>query len=288
MDPLKQLNLAMRSIEANLAGEPSIQEAAQIAGCSEYHFRRMFSFLAGMPLGEYIRRRRLTLAALELRQSDVKVIDVAVKYRYESPDAFTRAFQALHGVTPSEARQGNVPLKAVPPMTFQLTIKGGSEMDYRIVEKDTFNVVGKMKRVSLIYEGVNPEIDAMWSLFSAGDFDELKQISNVEPRGIILASANAEGIAEGSMLDQWIGVATDRDDTGRWEVLPVAAGTWAVFTAIGPFPQTLQNTWARIAAEWAPTSGYEFREGPQILWNEGPDTTRPDFKSEIWVPVVKK
>src|SRR5690606_37809973 len=185
VDPLKQLNLAMRSIEAILAGEPSIQEAAQIAGCSEYHFRRMFSFLAGMPLGEYIRRRRLTLAARELRQSTVKVIDVAVKYRYESPDAFTRAFQALHGVTPSEARQANVPLKAAPPMTFQLTIKGGSEMDYRIVEKDTFNFVGKMKRVSLIYEGVNPEIDAMWSLFSAGDFDELKQISNVEPRGKI-------------------------------------------------------------------------------------------------------
>lgn len=288
MEPLSELNRAMRYIEATLAQEVDIQEAARIAGVSEYHFRRMFSFLAGMPLGEYIRRRRLALAALELRGSAEKVIDVAVKYGYESPDAFTRAFQALHGVTPSDARRSDTALKAFPPMTFQLTIRGGTEMEYRILEKDAFKVIGLMKRVSLIYEGVNPEIEAMWQLFAPGDFDELKQLSNVEPRGIIMASNNVDSIHEGSMLDQWIGVATDRDETGRWEALPVAAGTWAVFTAIGPFPQTLQNTWARIAAEWAPTSGYEFREGPQILWNESPDTTRPDFHSEIWIPVVKR
>jgi AraC family transcriptional regulator len=288
LETLSDLNRAMRHIEANLAREVDIQEAARIAGVSEYHFRRMFSFLAGMPLGEYIRRRRLTLAALELQTSDVRVIDVAVKYGYESPDAFTRAFQAWHGVTPSEARRSDTALKAFPPMTFQLTIRGGTEMEYRIIEKDAFKVIGRMKQVPLIYEGVNPEIEAMWGMFAPSDFDELKQLSNVEPRGIILASNNVDGIHEGSMLDQWIGVATDREDTGRWEVLPVAAGTWAVFTSVGPFPQTLQSTWARIAAEWLPESGYEFREGPQILWNESPDTTRPDFRSEIWVPVVKR
>jgi AraC family transcriptional regulator len=288
MDPLKQLNAAMRFIEANLAGEVDVQDAARIAGVSEYHFRRMFSFLAGMPLGEYIRRRRLALAARELRGGAAKVIDVAVKYGYNSPDAFTRAFQALHGITPSEARRASAPLKAFPPMTFRLSIQGGTEMEYRIIEKDAFAIAGLMKQVPLIYEGVNPAIDAMWQLFAPGDFDELKQLSNVAPRGIILASNNVESEREGSLLDQWIGVATDRDDTGRWDVLRVPAGTWAVFTAVGPFPQALQNTWARIAAEWMPTSGYEFREGPQILWNEGPDTTRPDFRSEIWVPVVRK
>src|SRR5687768_13579634 len=99
MEPLKQLNLAMRYIEANLAGEIDFQKVSQLAGCSEYHFRRMFSFLSGMALSEYIRRRRLSQAAIELRHSSIKVIDLAVKYGYDSPDSFSRAFQGLHGLT---------------------------------------------------------------------------------------------------------------------------------------------------------------------------------------------
>lgn len=289
MEPLKQLNLAMRYIEANLADEIDFQKVAQLACCSEYHFRRMFSFLSGMSLGEYIRHRRLSQAALELRNSGIKVIDLAVKYGYDSPDAFSRAFQGLHGLTPTEARMEGVLLKAVPPMTFQLTIQGGNEMDYRIIEKDAFYIVGLKQRVSLRYEGVNPEIAAMWASLTEDDIRTLKQLSNVEPSGLLSASLNfTEGRAEGTELDQFIGVASNAPYAGKWQVLAVPASTWGVFTARGKFPDELQSVWARIYSEWFAISGYEISEGPEILWNESKDTSLPNYHSEIWIPIVKR
>ncbi|MBM7868494.1 helix-turn-helix domain-containing protein [Heliobacterium gestii] len=289
MDALKQVNLAMKYIEANLAGEIDFSQVARLACCSEYHFKRMFSFLSGYSLSEYIRRRRLALAASELQNSNVKVIDLAVKYGYDSPDSFTRAFQALHGVNPTEARKRDVVLKAFPPMTFQLIIKGGNEMDYRIVEKDAFQIAGIKKRITLVYEGVNTQMNDMWSRLTEKDFIELKQLSNVEPRGVLCVSANfTEDRAEGTMLDQYIGVATTQTVPERWTVLPVDASAWAVFTAIGEFPKALQDVWAKIYSEWFPTSGYELTGGPEILWNESKDTSSPNYKSEIWIPVIKK
>jgi AraC family transcriptional regulator len=289
MDAQKQMNLAMNYIEANLAGEIDFRKVARLACCSEYHFKRMFSFLSGFTLSEYIRRRRLTLAALELHNRNVKIIDLAVKYGYDSPDSFTRAFQALHGVTPTEARKSDVVLKAFPPMTFQLIIKGGNKMDYRIVEKKAFQIAGIKKQIRLIYEGMNPQMDDMWASLTEKDFLELKRISNVEPMGILCVSANfSEGRAEGTLLDQYIGVATSQRVPERWEVLPVDAGTWAVFTVIGEFPKALQDVWARIYSEWFPSSGYELTGGPEILWNESKDTSGPNYKSEIWIPVIKK
>ncbi|MDX2075748.1 MAG: AraC family transcriptional regulator [bacterium] len=289
MEPLKQLNSAMNYIESNLAGEIDFHKVAQLACCSEYHFRRLFSFLSGMTLSEYIRHRRLSQAAFELQNSNIKIIDLAIKYGYDSSDAFSRAFQALHGLTPTEARMDGVLLKAVPPMTFQLTIQGGDEMDYRIIEKEAFYIVGIKKRVSLVYNGVNPEIMAMWQSLTEDDIKTLKQASNIEPKGLISASLNfAEGRAEGTELDHFIGVATNNPNSGKWHVLSVSACQWAVFTARGEFPQTLQNIWGRIYSEWFPMSGYEISEGPEILWNESKDTSLPNYHSEIWIPVIKK
>jgi AraC family transcriptional regulator len=288
MEPLKQLNQAMRYIEANLDGEIDFQRVAQLACCSEYHFRRMFSFLSGMSLSEYIRHRRLSQAALELRHSSIKVIDLAVKYGYDSPDSFARAFQALHGVTPTEARGEGVLLKAVPSMTFQLIIQGGNEMDYRIIEKEAFNIVGLKQRIALQYNGVNPEIAAMWASLTEDDIRTLKQLSTIEPTGLLSASVNfSEGRAEGSQLDHYIGVATTEPATGKWQMLTVPASTWGVFTARGIFPDALQNVWGRIYSEWFPESGYNLSPGPEILWNEGKDTSKPDYHSEIWIPIVK-
>ena len=288
MDALERMNQALAYIEDNLADEIDMQQVEKLALCSEYHFRRMFSFLAGVPLSEYIRRRRLTLAAFELLHSEVSVIDTAVKYSYSSPDAFTRAFSGLHGVTPSEARATGQPLKAYPRLTFQLTIKGVSEMNYRIEEKDAFAIVGLMRRVKLIYEGVNPEIAAMWQSLDEATITTLKALSNVEPRGLISASTNfSEGRLEGGELDHYIGVATTKAAPDNLTRLEVPAYTWAVFESVGPFPETLQNIWGRIYAEWFPTSGYEQVRGPEILWNESKDVTSPTFRSEIWIPVKK-
>lgn len=289
MEPLRQLNQAMEYIERNLTSEIDFEQAARLAGSSEYHFRRMFSFLSGMSLGEYVRRRRLALAALDLTEGNARTLDLALKYGYDSPDAFTRAFQALHGVTPTEARRNGIPLKAVMPMTFQLTIRGGEEMDYRIIEKEAFSIVGLRKRVTLQYNGVNPEIAAMWASLTPEDVVELKALSAIEPRGFLSGSLNfSEGRGEGTELDQVIGVAMDKTYEGKWQVLPVEPSTWAVFTVRGKFPGALQSVWGRIYSEWFPMSGYEQGEGPEILWNEGKDMENPQFHSEIWIPVVKK
>jgi len=286
VDALKQLNLAMRYIEAHLMDEIDPEALSRIACCSEYHFRRIFSFLSGMPLGEYIRKRRLALAAEALASRGTKVVDVAVALGYDSPDAFSRAFQAMHGVAPSQVRKDSAVVKAFAPMTFQLKISGGIEMDYRIVKADAFRIVGIKKRIQLIYEGVNPQMDSMWAQLTPEGIGRLKALSNAQPAGILCASANfTEGRAEGALLDQYIGVATTLDAPEGFAALPVPACTWAVFTAVGEFPKALQDLWARIYAEWFPASGYELTGGPEILWNEGPDTAKPDFKSEIWIPV---
>ncbi len=290
MEPLKQLNEAMAYIEKELTGEIDFQKVAQLACCSEYHFRRMFSFLSGMTLTEYIRYRRLTQAALELCRSNIKIINLAMEYGYDSPDAFTRAFHRFHGIPPKEARRNKAALKAVLPMTFQLTVKGGSDMDYRIIEKGAFNIIGLKKRIKLIYEGVNPEIQAMYDSLSEEDIQDLVMFSDMEPKGLLNASVNFdEGRAEGTELDHFIGVATTQDYMGKWDLYSVPASTWAVFTTVGPFPEALQTTWARIGAEWLPVSGYEITKGPELLWcDENEDFDSPHFQSEIWIPVIKK
>ncbi|MEM5001162.1 AraC family transcriptional regulator [Priestia megaterium] len=290
MDLLKNMNRALHYIEENLTNDINFREVVKLALCSEYHFKRMFSFLAGITLSEYIRRRRLTLAAFELKDKNVKVIDIAIKYRYNSPDSFARAFQNLHGISPSEAKKDGRSLKAYPPMTFQLSIKGGDEMNYRIEEKEAFRIVGIKERVPIIFHGVNPKIAAMWESLQDETIDTLKKLSNVKPLGLLSASVNfsEKRMEEKGELDHYIGVATTKNCPHNLIKLEVPALTWAVFEAVGPFPDTLQDVWGRIYSEWFPSSNYEQVEGPEILWNEHKDVTSPTFKSEIWIPVSKK
>lgn len=290
MDWLANLNRALCYIEENLVDDINLNEAARIACCSEYHFSRMFSYLSGIALSEYIRRRRLTLAAFELQTGNLRVVDVAVKYGYSSADAFSRAFQSLHGILPSAAKSHATPLKAYPRMTFQLTIQGGSAMNYRIVEKEAFCIVGITKRVPIQFDGVNSEISSMWKNLTSDDIDQLKRLSNIEPSGIIQASTNfSEGrMEENGELDHYIGAATTLRCPEQMAKLEVPSRTWAVFEAIGPFPDTLQNVWGRIYSEWFPSANYELTTGPEILWNESKNFSSPTFKSEIWIPVAEK
>ena len=163
-------------------------------------------------------------------------------------------------------------------------------MDYRIEEKDSFRIVGLMKRVPIIFNGVNPVIAGMWQSLTGELITELKQLSNVVPRGMISASTNfSEGrMQENGELDHYIGVASNQECPANLAELEVAASTWAVFEVCGPFPSTLQSVWGRIYSEWFPSSSYEQAQGPEILWNEGKDMTSPTFKSEIWMPVSRR
>jgi len=196
----------------------------------------------------------------------------------------------FHGITPTRARNDEASLKAFPTMTFQLSIKGRISMNYRIVEKESFRIVGIMKRVPIVFKGTNPEIEAMWKKLDEEMINTLMQLLNIEPRGIINASTNfSEGrMEEKGELDHYIGVAKTKDNLDNLACLEVPASTWAVFESEGPFPETLQETWGQIYAEWFPSSNYELAKGPEILNSKSKDTSSLNYQSEIWLPVVEK
>lgn len=161
-------------------------------------------------------------------------------------------------------------------------------MDYHIVEKSEFFIVGFKERITLQFKGVNSQMDSLVQKLTPEVITELKNLCDIEPSGILNVSANfVDRTIEGSALDQYIGVATSKNITDTYDVLPVIESTWAVFHVVGVFPDALQETWARIYAEWLPSSGYQLTGGPELLWNESPDTSKPDYRSAIWIPVCK-
>lgn len=285
MNNLKRLNEAMDYIENNLDNEIDMKEVAKIALCSEFHFSKMFSYLAGMQLSEYVRKRRLTLASSDLMQG-VKVIDVATKYNYRSRDSFSRAFYKMHGILPSNISEGDVVIKSFPKLNFEINISGGNEMEYRIVEKEAFNLIGFKKNVVINHSGVNPEITEMYKDLTPEIISDLKSLSNIEPTGMVSASCefvdrHLDGVGT---LDHIIGVAST-ESSDKYTVTKIEANTWAVFTSVGVFPEALQETWAKIYGQWFPSTNYAPTGGAELTWHESPDMTKPDFKSEIWIPV---
>ncbi|WP_018923532.1 AraC family transcriptional regulator [Salsuginibacillus kocurii] len=281
MDVLKRMNEALRYIEEHITAEIDYKEAARQAYCSEYHFKRLFSLLAGIPLSEYVRRRRLTLAAFDLQEQNVRVIDVAMKYGYHSPDAFTRAFQNMHGVTPTEGRNEEGTLKAYPRLTFQLTIKGGTEMNYRIVQKEAFHVAGVKHQLKMINGELSPSYDEIVNAIADETYAEMEQLSSGEPAGIVHVTADYSEQKDGNAtLEQYIGAVTTAQQAEGYSVLHVPAFTWAVFTVEGSW-EVVESNWERIYSEWLPTATYELAEGPELL-------ASVDNASEIWIPVVKK
>lgn len=162
-------------------------------------------------------------------------------------------------------------------------------MDHRIVHIGSFQIVGFKKRITSQFEGVNPQINSLYEKLTPERIAQLKALCDIEPRGMLSVSANfSERTVEGTELDQYIGVATTKLAPEGYDLLPVEESDWGVFTVVGPFPKALQDTWARIYSEWLPASDYQLTGGPELLWHESPDLTRPDCKSEIWIPVEQK
>ncbi|PAE98442.1 AraC family transcriptional regulator [Shouchella clausii] len=273
MDLLEKMNAVVSYVENHLDEEINYGEVAKIACFSEHHFKRMFSFIAGISLSEYVRRRRLTLAAFDLKNSDIRVIDVAMKYGYKSPDSFSRAFQTLHEVTPNTVKNSDVSLKAYPRMTFQIAIKGDVEMNYRFVEKEAFTVVGKKETVASSGTEFNPKL---WEHLEEIE-EKIKPFDNTSFSGILHVSLTNEN----GDVDYYVATATTKPFPKELEQLEISPQTWAVFQVAGEMPTALLKTWERVYTEWFPTSGYELTKAPEFV--KGNDT-----KTEIWVPVRKK
>lgn len=285
MEWLKRLNEAVDYIERNLDGEIDLDRAARIACCSPYHFQRMFSYIADVPLSEYIRRRKMTLAAFELQNSDGKVLDIALRYGYDSPTAFNRAFQRVHGVAPSAAKREGVALKAYAPIQFQLSVKGDVEMNYKIVNKPEFRIVGKKKHYVGGIEESMAQIPSFWQeVFTEGLLPKICPLMDREPFGVLGAAVSDNG----QDFDYYIAVATDGEKPDGLEEYRVPACSWAVFESIGPLPGAIQTLQKRIVTEWLPSSGYDYADAPDIeIYYDG-DQQSADYRCEVWLPVVKK
>ncbi|RXJ04254.1 AraC family transcriptional regulator [Anaerobacillus alkaliphilus] len=274
MDLLENMNAVVNYIENHLDEDINYKEVAKITHFSDHHFKRMFSFIAGITLSDYVRRRRLTLAAFDLKDSDMRVIDVAMKYGYNSPDSFSRAFQALHGVNPSIVKNSDVPLKAYPRMTFHISIKGDVEMNYKFVEKEAFTVIGKKETVASSGEDFNPK---MWEHIEEIE-EAVKPYDNTSFSGILNVSVTKEN----GDIYYYIATATTKPCPKELEILEIPSQTWAVFQATGEMPDALLTTWERVYTEWFPTSGYELAEAPEFVKGI------TDTLTEIWVPIKKK
>jgi AraC family transcriptional regulator len=282
---LDRLNQAMEHIERHLDQPIDAAELARIAATSEYHLRRMFSALAGMPLSEYIRRRRLTVAGAEVLAGDERLLEIAVRYGYGSGEAFARAFRALHGVGPGEVRRTGAALVSQPRLTFRLTVEGSISMRYRVVDSPAFTVVGFKARVPLVHLGPNQAIIDFVRSLGPQNLERLEKLSDREPRGIIAVCDDLDpSRAEGTELDYYHGVVTSAPAPEGTTVLPVPAGTWAVFTTSGPAPQAIQEMWRDVFTEWFPSNPYRSRSGPELLRTRmSPDGREAD--AELWLPV---
>ncbi|MGW1889879.1 AraC family transcriptional regulator [Streptomyces sp. NPDC002004] len=285
---LDRLNQAMEHVERHLDQPVDVAELARIAATSEYHLRRMFSALAGMPLSEYIRRRRLTFAGAEVLAGRDTLLEIAVRYGYGSGEAFARAFRAMHGVGPGEARRTGAALSSQPRMAFRLIIEGSSSMRHRIANRPDFTVVGLKTRVPLVHSGMNQAIMDFVRGIDPQISGRLEKLPDQEPQGIVSVCDDLDpSRAEGTELDYYHAVITSAVAPEGMETLAVPAGTWAVFTTSGPAPQAIQELWRDVYTEWFPSNPYRSRPGPEILRTRlSPDGTEAD--AELWLPVEQE
>ena len=281
MDWIERLNHAINHIEEHLTEEIDYERLGQIACCSSYHFQRMFTYMAGIPLGEYIRRRRMSMAAVDLQGNDQKIIDVAAKYGYQSPTAFNRAFQSIHGIAPSAVKSEGVSVKSFPPIQFKIIVKGVEEMEYRIETKEAFRIVGVSVPLHKDIEKNFTVIPPKWQEVAMnGTLQRLCAIMDTEPMGVL-------GISTCNDTEPWryyiaVSSTQEKDD---FEEYVVPAATWAIFSGEGT-NQSIQELERRIVTEWLPTSGYEYGNAPDVEVYLNPDPQ--NAKYEVWIPVVKR
>ncbi len=280
MEWIERWNEALDEIEARLTDEIDPEALARTAGCSVYHFQRMFSYLAGMPLSEYIRRRRMSLAAVDLLGGEERVMDLALKYGYSSPTAFNRAFQSVHGFPPSQARAPGTVVKSFPAIRFTVAVRGAAPMEYRIEKRDAFQIVGVSAPLDSDLEKNFEVVPSLWDrAVRDGTISRLASLMEGPPAGLLGVSA-----CSGEVWRYFIAV-TSRQQAEGLETFVVPAATWAVFPGQGT-NVSLQELERRAVTEWLPTSGYEYGDAPdvEVYLNADPANAR----YEVWIPVVKR
>ena len=281
MEWVERWNDAIRYIEENMTQRIDYEQLGRIACCSAYHFQRMFAYMAGIPLSEYIRRRKMSLAAVELQSGRERMINIAWKYGYHSPTAFNRAFRAVHGCSPTAVRRGTGAVTSFPPISFQFIAKGVEPMHYRLERKEAFRIVGAAAPLHRELEKNFAVVPKLWETCLAnGTIEKLSQMASGTPASLL-------GISACGDAEQWryfIAVAAAQDSP-EFETYMIPAATWAVFPGTGT-NKDVQELERRIFTEWLPTSGYAYGNAPDMEVYLHPDPEHTVF--EIWVPVEKK
>ncbi|MFS0672095.1 AraC family transcriptional regulator [Ornithinibacillus sp. 179-J 7C1 HS] len=287
MEKLQRMTECIAYIEDNLEGELDMEEIAKIAYMSKFHFQRMFSMLTGYTVTEYIRNRRITKAAQELLNEDARVIDIALKYGYESPEAFTKAFRNIHGISPTAAKKNSHSLKAYPKLSFQIQLKGDVEMDYKIVEKDAFTVVGKSISTTTVGGENHRTIATFWDESNVNGFTAELAI-NCGELGLLGICLEFDQKLEN--ITYLIAAEKNIEEVpSDWLESEIPSSTWAIFPVHGAMPDAMPKVWQRIFSEWFPSTGYEHSGGPEMeVYLSNGDPASENYYSEIWIPIKKK
>lgn len=277
------LQKAIDFMERNLLEDLTIEKIAKEAHASPFHFQRTFAILTDMSVGDYLRKRRLTLAAEELCRTDAKIVDLALKYGYDTPESFAKAFRRQHGITPSEARNNQGKLQAYNRLVIQVILKGAEPMKYRIVEKEAFQAVGVKREFSLVNEENLKGIPLMWQeVLRDGTNDRLVRLNNGKIDGVLGVCVS---FGDRQAIDYWVATAYEGDLPDGLEQLTIPASKWGVFEVRGPMPDAMQKTWKQIFSEWFPSSGYEPAGTPELEVYPPENAYAADYYSEIWIPL---
>lgn len=284
MEWIEAMNKAVEFLEINITEKLDIEKVAKIALSSTFHFQRMYHMITGVTVAEYIRRRRLTLAAQDII-SGQKIIDVAYKYGYESPEAFTKAFRKMHGINPSAAREPGASLKAYPKLSFHISIKGEKDMNYKIIEKESFEVVGKQRKITTAGGENFKLVPEFWDdCMKDGSYQWIS--SRAGKLGVLGICKDLHNFNEG--FNYMIGIEKIKETLPKGFIsATIPAATWAVFESIGPLPEAIQDVTRRIFSEWMPSTGYQHDCAPELEVCPEGDINSSDYRCEVWIPIKK-
>ncbi len=290
MDWITGIQRALDYTEEHLTEALDYESVAKQACSSAFHFQRMFSMLCGFSLGDYIRMRRLTQAAEALFGTGDKVIDIALRYGYDTPESFTRAFTRFHGITPTEARRGGT-IKSFSRLSVKLILSGGSTMDYRIEKKDAFQVICKKKLVNKPQgETATADISAFWNecqkngsidaICKYGRFDHVNGIL-----GICFSAEMADSGFPYGIGAEYNGAPLNGE---ALDIVEIPAYTYAVFSCKGKMPDAFIKTYRQICTEFFPQSNYEYGSGVELEVYPSAEVQDPNYTCEIWIAVREK
>lgn len=280
MDWIRHLNTTIDYIEEHIEDEISVEHLADLSCSSKFHFLRVFTMLTGQSLGEYIRDRRMTQAASDVIHGDDKIIDLAAKYQYTSPESFTKAFKRFHGVSPMAARRKKLALHAAPPIRFQIQVYGAEKMKYRIEQKSEFKLIGTSRVISMVGEKNYEMVPRFWEdLWNNGTTRQL-----IKEKGPLQVPGVCHDFDYEKQEFIYTAAVEYRPELeGKYEtILEIPAATWAIFE--GDQWDDMQPTWKRIFSEWFPATGYELLPAPEIELSY-PENEDGTINWEIWIPI---